>query len=537
MTRHRARGRPLKCQGSPRVPVGPTTARGPTPTLNVGPGCHDGVMSLTGSSGAVVARPDQRLEVLFEELAELAGQRNAIDGRIVQIVAEVDRDELWGATGARSVAALVAWKTGSSSANAHTIATVAQRLAAFPACVQGMREGRLSLDQVGVIAGQAADGSDEHYAELARSATVNQLRTAVKLEPRPDPEHDPRPEPEPEPRASITKTTDDEGTCWRIKLGHLEAAKFDAALQSHQDALFAEWKRDHDKGDRAPDHRPALPSTGAAFMRLVEAGWDADVARRPHGQHTTVVVHLDVEQRAAQLHLGPLLSDADRQYLSCDATCEVWFERDGQVIGAGRTTRLINRRLRRALEHRHPTCAVPGCGATRGLHAHHIRHWEDGGHTELDNLVLLCPYHHRLHHRRHHHHRARPPAHRHRQRRPSAEPRIAGPAPEPTPARGSAMPRTDRRTRRLVVVSTIPAVTATDKQLARSSGYDSVASHMASFPLGMLTTIIPRGPVIVHDSYWPSGTHTILAPGDGTVGRRQYRMRLKVRLNRQQQTR
>ena len=60
---------------------------------------------------------------------------------------------------------------------------------------------------------------------------------------------------------------------------------------------------------------------------------------------------------------------------------------------------MINRRLRRALEHRHPTCAVPGCGATRGLHAHHIRHWEDGGPTELDNLVLACPYHHRLHHR------------------------------------------------------------------------------------------------------------------------------------------
>ncbi|MCV7086412.1 HNH endonuclease, partial [Mycolicibacter hiberniae] len=34
-----------------------------------------------------------------------------------------------------------------------------------------------------------------------------------------------------------------------------------------------------------------------------------------------------------------------------------------------------------------------------GLHAHHIRHWEDGGETELANLVLVCPYHHRLHHR------------------------------------------------------------------------------------------------------------------------------------------
>jgi hypothetical protein len=41
----------------------------------------------------------------------------------------------------------------------------------------------------------------------------------------------------------------------------------------------------------------------------------------------------------------------------------------------------------------------PNCGATRGLHAHHIRHWEDGGATELANLVLVCPYHHRLHHR------------------------------------------------------------------------------------------------------------------------------------------
>jgi len=366
------------------------------PPRFVGPGCDDVVMSLTASSGTAVVSPAERLEGLFEELAELAGQRNAIDGRIVEIVAEVDRDELWGATGARSVAALVAWKIGSSSANAHTIATVARRLEEFPRCAQGMREGRLSLDQVGVIAARAGEGSDGHYAELAAVATVNQLRTAVKLEPRPEPES--RPD-RPEPQASITKTTDDEFSCWRIKLPHPDAAKFDAALASHRDALIAEWKRDHGNGDRACDHAPPLLNTVEAFMRLVEAGWDAEVARRPHGHHTTVVVHVDVKQRAAALHLGPLLTEAERRYLSCDATCEVWFERDGQVIGAGRATRLINRRLRRALEHRHRTCAVPGCGATRGLHAHHIRHWEDGGPTELVNLVLVCPYHHRLHHR------------------------------------------------------------------------------------------------------------------------------------------
>ncbi len=349
-------------------------------------------MSVTASPSVAVSRAE-RVEVLFEELAELAGQRNAVDGRIVEIVAELDRDELCGATGARSVAALVAWKLGWSSGNAHTITTVPSRLQEFPRCVAGMREGRLSLDQVGVVAARAGAGSDEHYAQLAAVATVNQLRTAVKLEPRPEP--DSRPEPQP----SITATSDEHAASWRIRLGHDDAAQFEAALASHREALFAEWKQDHDSSEHTAQNCPPLPTNLEAFMRLVQAGWDDEAARRPHGQHTTVVVHVDVAQRAAALHLGPLLSDAERRYLTCDATCEVWFERAGQVIGAGRASRVINRRLRRALEHRHPHCAVPGCGATRGLHAHHIRHWEDGGPTELFNLVLVCPYHHRSHHR------------------------------------------------------------------------------------------------------------------------------------------
>ena len=320
--------------------------------------------------------------MLFDELAELCGQRNAIDGRIVDIVAELERNDLCGMTGARSVAALVAWKTGTSSRNAETVVAVAQRIDDFPRCTDALREGRLSLDQVGVIAERGADGSDAHYAELASVATVTQLRTAISLAPKPE-----QPS-RPDRGASFSKTVEDQYTTYRIRLPRLDAAKFEAAHQSHRDKLIAEHTEGND---------PAFPTNVDAFMSLVEAGWATDVARRPHGQLTTVIVHVDVDKPAA-LHLGPVLSDADRQYLLCDATCEVWFERDGQPIGAGRTTRTINRRLRRALEHRDRCCSVPGCGATRGLHAHHIKHWENGGPTELNNLVLLCPYHHRLHH-------------------------------------------------------------------------------------------------------------------------------------------
>jgi Domain of unknown function (DUF222)/HNH endonuclease len=342
--------------------------------------------------------------VLFAEIGELTGQRNAIDGRLVEIVAEIDRDGLAGGTGARSIPALVAWKTGVSPANAKTLTAVAQRLDDFPRCTSALREGRVSLDQVGVIAQAAADGSDDHYAQLIEAATVSQLRTAVKLEPRPAPqpesesesESQPRPRPRPQPPRSMNSTSDELSTTWHITLPHDEAAEFDAALRSHQDALVAAWKRDHPDG--ASESSPPFPHAVDGFMSLVRAGWDTDVAARPHGQRTTVVVHVDLDARVASLHLGPLLSDDDRQYLTCDATCEVWFERAGQVIGSGRETRTISRRLRRALEHRDHCCVVPGCGATRGLHAHHIQHWEDGGPTELSNLVLLCPFHHRLLH-------------------------------------------------------------------------------------------------------------------------------------------
>ena len=344
------------------------------------------------STAATPLAPKERLEVLFGEIAELAGQRNAIDGRLVEIVAELDAGNLCGMTGARSVPSLVAWKLGMSPNNADTFVDVARRLQEFPLCTAALREGRLSVDQVGVIAERAADGSDEHYAKLAESATVTQLRQAIKLEPTPKP----KPDYTPKPDRSISKTCDETHATYRIRLPHAEAATFDAAVQSHTDALVADWKRDHPVG--GTEQSPPFPTSIDGFTSLVEAGWDTEVAHRPHGQRTTVVVHVDLDEPGAALHLGPLLSDKDRRYLTCDADCEAWFRRHGQVIGSGRATRQISRRLRRVLEHRDRCCVVPGCGATRGLHAHHVRHWEDGGPTEPANLVLLCPFHHRLHH-------------------------------------------------------------------------------------------------------------------------------------------
>jgi hypothetical protein len=76
---------------------------------------------------------------------------------------------------------------------------------------------------------------------------------------------------------------------------------------------------------------------------------------------------------------------------------EIAHAPSGSILDVGRRTRTIPPAIRRALEARDRGCRFPGCGS-RFTDAHHVVHWADGGATKLDNLILLCHYHHRLLH-------------------------------------------------------------------------------------------------------------------------------------------
>jgi hypothetical protein len=65
------------------------------------------------------------------------------------------------------------------------------------------------------------------------------------------------------------------------------------------------------------------------------------------------------------------------------------------VLDLGRTARVVNPGLRRALVLRDGGCRFPGCDRPAGwADAHHVVSWATGGTTTLDNLVLLCRHHH-----------------------------------------------------------------------------------------------------------------------------------------------
>ena len=101
--------------------------------------------------------------------------------------------------------------------------------------------------------------------------------------------------------------------------------------------------------------------------------------------------------------LGSLSRQALRR-LACDATLDLVTLSTGLgPIDVGRSSRTVTGRQFRALIARDRHCIVKGCRRRPAqCAAHHVRHWADGGTSDLHNLVLLCHQHHHDHHDRGH---------------------------------------------------------------------------------------------------------------------------------------
>ncbi len=101
--------------------------------------------------------------------------------------------------------------------------------------------------------------------------------------------------------------------------------------------------------------------------------------------------------------LGDLgtISAAEARIHACDCMLiPAVLGTNSEPLDLGHQRRLISTPLRRALYLRDRGCAFPGCHRPpRHCQGHHVRHWADGGPTELGNLVLMCAHHHRLLHR------------------------------------------------------------------------------------------------------------------------------------------
>ena len=104
-------------------------------------------------------------------------------------------------------------------------------------------------------------------------------------------------------------------------------------------------------------------------------------------------------REGCEIEGGPAIHPETARRLLCTGRVQTVIEdRAGHVVGLGRVTREPPEWMMRQLKYRDRECTFPGCGARRFTQAHHIVWWERGGATDLDNLVLVCSFHHKLVH-------------------------------------------------------------------------------------------------------------------------------------------
>ena len=119
---------------------------------------------------------------------------------------------------------------------------------------------------------------------------------------------------------------------------------------------------------------------------------------------------ITIEHRWLQRKVGHGLLDSDQpldpataRRLACDAgIVPVVLGTRSEPLDVGRLSYTVPEGMRRALHLRDGGCSFPGCTRRpRRCHAHHVEHWIDDGETRLDNLTLLCVFHHHLVHHGH----------------------------------------------------------------------------------------------------------------------------------------
>lgn len=359
-----------------------------------------------------------------DEVASLVAGVNATTAEIVKALGAIADDGRWCGPGHRSFGHWASIEFGIPSATANSMVETAQALKHLPTLAACFATGEVGFDKVKVAAPAATPATDGAFVDMVRHGSVEQLRRICSsLRKARDPEPD-----EKDRRTGrgvwIGSDPDRQGLVEVMaRIAPEDAALIASAIDAH---VEAEWRDQQGRsadaddaegdGDETPrDPRPMCQRRADGLVELASTGLAAGPTPCVGGERHQVILHVAAHQLALPrpgqarpdtgvcavengFGFSVLPVDTARR-LACDAAVTtVLLDGLNRPLGVGRTTKQPPRWIRRALRQRDGGCAYPGCAATRWVHAHHIWHWIDGGPTNLDNLILLCPRHHRLLH-------------------------------------------------------------------------------------------------------------------------------------------
>jgi len=394
----------------------------------------------------------KRAERLGDDIARLGAHLDAALYRQLVMIREFDAIEGWHIEGSKSCAQWLSWRTGLAPGAARERVRVARALEPLPRLSEALRTGRLSYSAARALTRVATPDNETELVEVARHTTAAKLEKLVRGWRALDRASEAEGERARHEQRGLSLAPDPDGS-WDIR------ARLDPEVGAEADRLLALAEQVLRKRGALDPDATARQRRADAFALLVEAAHgglermaakvaeEADAARGAEAPAAGTATRAPVSSRADRLHVvvhvseetlrtpeercratggsgtpatgeggaglaaglrnafpdhaesrierGPRVSAETARRLACDAgIVRMRHDRQGRVLDVGRRMRSVPPAIRRALDRRDGGCRFPGC-TSRICDAHQLRHWADGGETKLDNLVLLCRWHHR----------------------------------------------------------------------------------------------------------------------------------------------
>jgi hypothetical protein len=335
--------------------------------------------------GASQARPADAAR-LEEQIVLGCARLSAAMARWLADVLAFDELGAWRRYECASCAHWLNWRCGVSLRAARDHLRVARALQHLPEVRAALSGGSLSYSKVRALTRVVTPETQRHWLDVAGAVTASRLEQLVAADAQALRQASAEDETQRSAEQQLHVHWNDDGT---LSVRGTLRPEAGAALLSALDGAVVR------------DQSVPLPARRAdALLQLISGSDAAGLA----GPAAEIVVHADAEalhpdgsgEPAGRCHIqgGPAISDTTFRRLACDCWRRTVQPVGGCTIDAGRRTRRVGRRLRRALWLRDDGCRFPGC-THRFIQAHHLVHWIDGGATDLDNLVSLCPFHHR----------------------------------------------------------------------------------------------------------------------------------------------
>jgi hypothetical protein len=329
-------------------------------------------------------------EHLIKGIGDLHSRISETQRDLFSLIAEADRGEAWQGSGARDMAHWLSMRLGISCWKAHRWIAAAHALEGLPLISKAFAAGQLGIDKVVELTRFATEQTEARLIGWANGVSCACVRRRADLVCRP----------------SIEDARDAERARTLSWWYFSENTRFglQAELPAAQGAVVARAL------ERLADELPVMPGeqdpyyVDARRADALVALCSARIASDADPDRATVVVHAQLkdllsDSRGAEIEGGPVIHPETARRLLCDGRLQVVVEDgSGQPVALGRTSREPSAPMLRHLRYRDQECRFPGCGSRRFTQAHHIVWWERGGRTDLDNLLLVCSFHHRLVH-------------------------------------------------------------------------------------------------------------------------------------------